>query len=51
MGVYRIIECDVCKKKEEFDAPYREKWFMENICHTICSEECWKKSTEEAKKG
>lgn len=44
MSIYRIIECDVCGKTEKLDNPYREEWFIENICHTICSEECFKKS-------
>ena len=47
MGVRRIIECDVCDKKEDFDNPFREKWFIENICHTICSKECFEKQVKE----
>ncbi len=41
MPVKRIIVCDVCEKEEDFDNSYREKWYIENICHTICSEKCF----------
>jgi len=43
MAVKRIIVCDVCEKQEDFNNPYRKKWFIENICNTICSEECFEK--------
>ena len=41
MPIKRVIVCDVCDKEEDFDNPYRKKWFIENICHTICSVECF----------
>jgi hypothetical protein len=50
MAVYKIIECDICGKKDNFDSPLREKWFIENICHTICSYECFQKSITNSKR-
>jgi NMD protein affecting ribosome stability and mRNA decay len=41
--VYRTIICEVCGKKDNLDALYREKWFIENIAHQICSENCFNK--------
>lgn len=44
MGYIRFIVCDVCKKKENLDEPYRKKWFIENIIHAVCSKKCFEKN-------
>ena len=41
--IKRIIVCDVCSKEEDFDNPWRKRWFIENISYTICSKECFEK--------
>ena len=51
MSVYRIIVCDVCDKEERLDNPYRRKWFIENIVHSICSRKCFNKHQNKEKRG
>lgn len=43
MGYERIIICEVCGKREILDNPIRNEWYIENISHQICSEECFDK--------
>ena len=50
MPIKKIVICDVCGKQEDFyDALHggsygmSEKWYMVNICHTVCSSKCYHK--------
>ena len=50
MPIYRIIECEVCRKKEHLDNDYRKKWFIENKFTQICSIKCFDSIVPEIKK-
>lgn len=47
MPIYRIIECEICGKKERLDEPYRFKWFIENFFRQICSKKCYNHQIKE----
>lgn len=42
----RLIICDICKKEENLDDPYRKKWWIENILHVYCTKKCFMKSVK-----
>lgn len=45
MSIYKVASCDVCNKTKPLDDA-RESFFMVNISHVFCSEECYEKVEE-----
>lgn len=40
MSVMQIAQCDTCRKWMPFNQAEKE-FFMVNVSHVYCSEECW----------
>lgn len=46
MPFRKMIICEICGKEEWLDNPMRDKWYIENISHQICSKKCFEKQIE-----